>query len=347
MANDGFVRRNTRQSRLKLKRPYWGNAGIAGVKYRKVPRKGSTVGMVLCICASLFFICKLAAYTLDAIRSANTENMLRDVFQLTVPVESALPRVTQTFAISPLATAASPGAVERLLAFPTDTPVPAHHTQYPNNPNFAILPQFQLLLQQNPEIVGWLTIDGLIDAPVVQRDNEFYLDHDALKHPSESGALFLDENCVLRNIPAQLLIHGHNMKSGAMFGVLKKYQLQKASFYRQHAYIAFSSLYEAAEYVIIAVLEADIRSEEPAYFNYISGLDQTDMEGVSSYIAKAKSLSMIDCPITVGEGDRLLALATCLNTADDKRLILIARMIQPNEDRFALNIKVMSTQDRQ
>lgn len=346
MANDRFVKRNTRQNRLKLKRPYWGNAGTARVKYRKVPRKGSTVVMVLCICASLFFICKLAAYTLNAIRSANTENMLRDVFQLTVPVESALPPVTQTFAISPLTTAASSGAVERLLAFPTDTPVPAHQTQYPDNPNFAILPQFQLLLQQNPEIVGWLTIDGLIDAPVVQRDNKFYLDHDALKHPSESGALFLDENCVLRNIPGQLLIHGHNMKSGAMFGVLKKYQLKKASFYRRHAYIAFSTLYEAAEYVIIAVLEVDIRSEEPSYFNYISGLDQTNMEGVSSYIAKAKSLSMIDCPITVGEGDRLLALATCLNTADDKRLILIARMIQPNEDRFSLNIEVMSTQDR-
>ena len=42
-----------------------------------------------------------------------------------------------------------------------------------------------------------------------------------------TGALFLDENCDLIHVPTQMVIHGHNMKEGAMFGMLKKYKDQQ------------------------------------------------------------------------------------------------------------------------
>lgn len=63
---------------------------------------------------------------------------------------------------------------------------------------------------------------GLIDLPIMHyTDNSFYLEHDAEGNPSKYGAIFLDARCRVND--DVLLIHGHNTKSGDMFGFLKSY----------------------------------------------------------------------------------------------------------------------------
>jgi len=75
--------------------------------------------------------------------------------------------------------------------------------------------------EENPDFVGWLTAGDNIDHPVVQRDNDYYLHHDYYGNDSEDGILFVNEFNLLWPRDWMVIIHGHHMKSGAMFGRLR------------------------------------------------------------------------------------------------------------------------------
>lgn len=109
-------------------------------------------------------------------------------------------------ATSPPAADSSPST-----ASPTATPI-----------TFKIMsPRFAKLKQQNQDIVAWLTIPEQLDIAVVQRDNTYYLNRDYLGYHNDNGAIFLDMGCDLTGNPKALILYGHNMKTGAMFGNLR------------------------------------------------------------------------------------------------------------------------------
>ena len=88
--------------------------------------------------------------------------------------------------------AAAPATqIPRVTALPAGERLP--EAPYPGNPHAAVSSRFAALLKQNPDIVGWLTVEGLIDTAVVRRDNVYYLTHDALGNGNENGAVFMEE----------------------------------------------------------------------------------------------------------------------------------------------------------
>ena len=200
--------------------------------------------------------------------------------------------------------------------------------------------------ERNRDIVAWLKIDDELEEPVVQRDNVFYLTHNALQQESVTGALFLDENCDLIHVPTQMVIHGHNMKEGAMFGMLKKYKVKGAAFYREHAFIDFNTLYENGRYVIFAVAEVDIRAGQPHYLPFWHYSRFDSVEAFNNYIETARACSLYHCTVDVQPGDRLLTLSTCTGTDDNLRLVVMARKLREGENQLDLNMEVMSTYDR-
>lgn len=79
------------------------------------------------------------------------------------------------------------------------------------------------LHEENPDCIGWLTIDGTrIDYPVMYRpgDKNYYLHRDFNGEYSANGCLFLAEECVPGNSD-NLIIYGHHMNSGKMFADLE------------------------------------------------------------------------------------------------------------------------------
>ena len=63
---------------------------------------------------------------------------------------------------------------------------------------FASLdPRLAALAAINPDLVGWLELGGEegFSAPVVQRDNDYYLRHDFYGRESRHGTVFLDFRC--------------------------------------------------------------------------------------------------------------------------------------------------------
>ena len=193
-----------------------------------------------------------------------------------------------------------------------------------------ILPQYKELYQENQDLVGWIKIDDTpIDYPVMQtKDNPtFYIHKDWDKNESQTGIPLIDGRCTLES--ENIIIYSHNMKNGTMFGSLKKYK--EKSFYDEHQIIKFDTLYEEAEYQIIAVLLAQVfynekkNEDEFIYYDYVE-LDSE--ERFQEYINQVKELSLYDTGMTAEYGDSLITLCTCNYHVKDGRLLVVAKKIQ-------------------
>ena len=97
------------------------------------------------------------------------------------------------------------------------------------------------LKDENPDYKAWIKISGTkIDYPIYQTDNnEYYLNHNQNRKRSAYGAIYFDyENKITKEkTDKNLVIYGHEMKNGSMFGELKK--LKSLSFYKEHPTIDF------------------------------------------------------------------------------------------------------------
>ena len=93
---------------------------------------------------------------------------------------------------------------------------------------------FEELRARNPEIRGWLRIDGTkISYPVVQgKDNYKYLNKDAVGNDALSGSIFMDYRNASDFSDPNIIIYGHHMAKDAMFGELDEYM--DASFFEAH-----------------------------------------------------------------------------------------------------------------
>lgn len=303
---------------------------------------------VLALCVVVFCTCLflLARYTFHIVLSRSASRQLETI-HTAAQRQTAVPAATPDPATEPTATPA-PGR-------PTATPFAQNSaasaaelwpTAYAGNPTLRVSSIFYQLQAQNEDIIGWLKIDGLLEEAVVQRDNAYYLTHNALKQKSVTGALFLDENCDLDTVPTQMVIHGHNMKEGAMFGSLKKYKVKDASYYREHPFIDFNTIYENGRYVIFSVAEVDIRSNKPDFLPFWHNARFASADAFMEYVNRAKLLSHYRCNVDVQPGDRLLTLSTCTGSDENKRLIIMARKLRENENELELNRDIYSTSDR-
>lgn len=168
----------------------------------------------------------------------------------------------------------------------------------------------------NADYIGWLSIpDTEVYYPVVQRDNSYYLSHDFTGEENRHGAIFLDENCSLEN--DILLIHGHHMKDGTMFGGLKHYK--KESFRQEHEVI-YLDLGEGDEaYEVFATALIDLTQE--GYFNYqelpVRGEERT------AYLEKLRN-SAFWYKNTEELTGQILLLSTCEYGSSEQRLVIAA-----------------------
>ena len=306
--------------------------------------------LIACIVVFCFCAYELIHYFTDILRTRRSTEELGAVYAAseTVAPSEAVP--TATVPPVPSATQAV-ATIEPTVAAasPTTDPQSAAAlwpSTYATNPRLTISQRFLDLLEKNDDIVGWLTIKGVVDEPVVQRDNEFYLTHNASGDKSVTGALFLDETCDLRTISTQLIVHGHNMKEGAMFGSLKNYKVRSAAFYRENPYITFNTLYEDGQYVIFAALSVDVRSAKRDYLPFWSYTRFASADAFTRYINRVRSLSHYSCGVSVEPGDRLLTLSTCTGTDENMRFLLMARKLRDDEDMTKLKTQILATGDK-
>lgn len=190
----------------------------------------------------------------------------------------------------------------------------------------ARLEAYQKVKELNPDMVGWVRIEGTkIDYPVLQSPDRpnFYLTHDFDQKNSAYGAPYVAEECDLSQECPNILVYGHHMKNGSMFAALDGY-LDK-DFYEEHPIVQFDTLEEYGDYQVMAVFSMSAVDQNSPLYTWISAGTQ---EAFENYVSYVKSQSVYDTGVEAEWGDQLLSLITCEYTHQDGRLIVVAKKLQ-------------------
>ena len=174
---------------------------------------------------------------------------------------------------------------------------------------------FSALSELNAEAAGWLRVPGTgIDHPFVQTgDNVYYLNHSFEGGRSSHGCMFLDYRCNADS--RHLVIYGHRMKDGSMFGGLPQYEIQ--DYYESHPIITLNLRGTTSNWQIFSAHRTD-DSLLPVQFADDSAFDE--------YVQSLKGLSLYDTGADVTSDDTVLSLSTC-DGSDSERFVVHAKKI--------------------
>lgn len=192
-----------------------------------------------------------------------------------------------------------------------------------------ILPEMNELYSQNNDFVGVLTVvDTDINYPVMQTpsDPEYYLRRDFYGESSTAGTLFVDYRCDIVNPTTNTIIYGHNMRSGTMFGGLKRYL--DYDYYQAHKTIIFKTLYEEQTYQVVGVGLSEVGYEDDDTYKYYDFIDALTGEELQEFIDNIQSLSVFDETIDITSDDKLLTLSTCNTYTENGRMFVVAKRIK-------------------
>lgn len=213
---------------------------------------------------------------------------------------------------------------------------------------------FEDLLAINSEIVGWLTIDDMINLPVMQaNDNDYYLTHDFYGAPSETGTLYVDyhDKVTASGNPANTVIYGHNDAGAQYFGGLPNYfnysittgDPDNINFYKNHPTITYNTIYKNSTYKIFAGILTNVYDEDGAVFPYHTVRKFGSKADFDNYCANILDrTNFINPDVDLQYGDRLLTLSTCMwgygtpsiSASRDAHLrwVIFAREVREGED---------------
>ncbi|GMB10382.1 MAG: class B sortase [Candidatus Improbicoccus devescovinae] len=189
------------------------------------------------------------------------------------------------------------------------------------------------LIAVNPDIIGWLSIKNTsVDYPVMQSPGNkpnFYLDHDSNKKYSPNGSIFISGNEKFAENSKNTVIHGHNLRSGKLFGALIKYN--NINFYKKAPVIKFNTKFGSSDWKIFAILKTNIRPEQGKVFNYITSKFKSNSKFLN-FLHELKIRSIYDIPVKLNASDKILMLSTCSYEMKDFRTVIVARKVRKNED---------------
>ena len=190
-----------------------------------------------------------------------------------------------------------------------------------------VLDEYAGLYAENSDTIGWLKIDGTeIDYVVMQAPDEInkYLRNDFYGKSSTRGCLFVDEYCDIFKSD-NIIVYGHNMKDGTMFGTLDRYANE--SFYSEHKLIQFDTIYEKHTYEVVAAIKTEIPAKDKKVFRYYEYTSSNDEETFLEYADFIEKNKLYDTGVVINPGDKLLTLSTCAYHTTDGRFIVVAKQI--------------------
>ena len=187
--------------------------------------------------------------------------------------------------------------------------------------------KFAALKDQNSDFMGWISIEGTsLDFPVMYApDNkDYYLKHDFKHQYSDYGVPYLDEKTTIgANAQSNnLIVYGHNMKTGTIFGCLTEYK--KAAYYQEHPYIEFDTLYGDAQYEVFAAFAIDVVQDTSFIYNQYVDMDE---DTYNAYVDEVLRRSDVDSGIRPTYGEQLLTLSTCEYSSANGRYVVVARRV--------------------
>lgn len=177
---------------------------------------------------------------------------------------------------------------------------------------------FATLQAQYPDIRAWLTIPGtVVDYPVLQSNAsnpEYYLRRNHKGEYRTAGSLFFQSDCVRDG--RVLVVYGHNMADGTMFGCLP--QIMRGEISLEHSNIQLQTADGVHHYRVAAMLETDV-SRVP--FNRTVFADDADFLKHTQSLLDAAA---VKTGIPISANSRLFVLITCSYSWSEARYVVVA-----------------------
>lgn len=186
---------------------------------------------------------------------------------------------------------------------------------------------FQELKQKSDDVHAWLTIPETdISYPVAQSqtNDAFYLKRALDGSYSINGTLFTEHlyNSTDFKDPVTA-IYGHDMKSGAMFGLLQEQYSDKDTFDKHREIIVYCPDKELHYEVFAAVPYS--KRHILHYYDSFKEKETVDEFLEELYNVRAFGANFAD-DIEVTSDDKLLILSTCLKGDISRRYLVVARL---------------------
>lgn len=177
---------------------------------------------------------------------------------------------------------------------------------------------FTTLKNINSDIKAWLYSENTpINYPVLHTsNNKYYLNHLYNKAYNAVGSIFIDYTNEPDFSDRNTVLHGHNMRSGAMLGSILKYSAQ--SYYNAHKemeLITDDATYRVLIFSGYSITLVPIEGEDSMYTsnnsykkNFIN--DESFLE----YIKVLKERSEFSADVEISSSDKIITLSTCMTT---------------------------------
>ena len=178
------------------------------------------------------------------------------------------------------------------------------------------------LSQTNPDTFGWITIPGtVVNYPVVRgTDNDWYLDHAYTGDSLPVGSIFADyrtEDSVFDNV--NLVIYGHNVNDGSMFGSLSDHFVDQEFFDSCRIY-----LYTSEGIFIYRPFSVHEPAEDSAYIRTWF----TDVDDYLSFLKWLEDDSVFKATdFSPDETMRIITLSTCTGRGSEQRFAVHAALV--------------------
>ena len=172
----------------------------------------------------------------------------------------------------------------------------------------------------NPDCIGWLSIPGtIVSYPLMYTpsDPQAYLHHSFYGAYSASGTPFLDYRC--NTACDNLIVYGHNMSNGSMFGSLKHYRTK--TYLNAHTIIVLELGNVTYTFQIFAVSTVDRANE---WYSFHDALTMEQYHTAVQELADSAEILVTPLP---EDGTKLLTLSTCTGATKNERLIVVAKLI--------------------
>lgn len=177
----------------------------------------------------------------------------------------------------------------------------------------------------NADYDGWLNIPGThVDYPVMATpaEPEYYLRRAFDKSESVSGTPFIGEGCDQNS--DCLIIYGHDMENGTMFGDLAHYD--NGAFRRSHPMITYYTQEGPRTYEVFAAVKTRIGAPGFRYYNAAGALTPEKFKELTGWL---KENALYDSGITPVVGEQIMILSTCDSASENARFLVAARRVTP------------------
>ena len=187
-------------------------------------------------------------------------------------------------------------------------------------------PDFETLLQWNPDVLGWIWSPGSdIDYPVVQGvDNDYYLNHTADGVRSIIGSIFMESQNQKEFQDDVTILYGHHIRGGRMFSSLSGYKTQ--SYFEKNPVLY---LYTPDKDYRVDLFAGEILDGQIGSFPII--FESADAR--ENWLKKILVSSTFKSTVAVEEDERILALCTCSYEYNNARYVVYGVLRDMEEEQ--------------